>query len=203
MWCTINGRQRKFATTTICLVAYCVGGYEVRCTCAKYCTLNLHVTRLWGTVRVWVCTGTKILIDTRLFRPKWNLPLWDLNGPIVVCIGMCYTVVICWRRELRPEQKVDPGGRCGLCIKNVPGMYRSGMSAGLETMAKTCWYTVTLLKSSEILIVLLWSVDAVRSLSTSENHNIFWTGPKFSKLCEMWLFGTLLLEICQITYLSF
>ena len=76
------------------------------------------------------------------------------------------------------------------------------MSAGLETMAKTCWYTVTLLKSSETFIALLWSVDAVRSLSTSENHNIFWTGPKFSKLFEMWLFGILLLEIYQIRLLT-
>ena len=101
------------------------------------------------------------------------------------------------------NKRLVPGGQYSTYIKNVPGMYRSGMAAGLETMAKTCWYTVTLLKSSETLIVLLRSVDAVRSLSTSENHNIFWTGPKFSKLCEMWLFGILLLEIYQITYLSF
>ena len=202
----MNGRQRKFATTTICLVAYCFGGYEVRCTLWVLYFESSCDQALRYIARVWVCTGTKILIDTRLFRPKWNLPLWDLNGPIVsfvVCIGMCYTVVICWRRELRPEQKVDPGGRCGLYTKNVPGMYRSGMSAGLETMAKTCWYTVTLLKSSEILIVLLWSVDTVKSLSTSVNHNICRTGPKFSKLCEMWLFGIVLLDIYQIAYLSF
>ena len=101
------------------------------------------------------------------------------------------------------NKRLVPGGQYSTYIKNVPGMYRSGMAAGLETMAKTCWYTVTLLKSSETLIVLLQSVDAVRSLSISENHNIFWTGPKFSKLCEMWLFGILLLEIYQITYLSF
>ena len=130
----MNGRQRKFATTTICLVAYCVVGYEVRCIFLVLYFESSCDQALRYIARVWVCTGTKILIDTRLFRPKWDLPLCDLNGPIVpfvVCIGMCYTVVICWRRELRPEQKVSCRWPVQLiyqeCTRYVPVWHVGGL----------------------------------------------------------------------------
>ena len=36
------------------------------------------------------------------------------------------------------NKRLVPGGQYSTYIKNVPGMYQSGMAAGLETMAKTC-----------------------------------------------------------------